>query len=191
MTTIPARPFLFLRHGESVYNRVGRIQGRRDVDLSETGIAQAEAARHALAGAEVGTLCASPLRRALETARIVNRDLGRPLVVIDDLAECGLGALEGEHVPFATWFPRWRAGGWPEGAETYDGFLARALRGVAAALAHPGPVLIVAHGGVYWSVQRALGLEEGAVIANAAPILHTPGPDGWRVDGARAATDAV
>ena len=181
---IPQRPFTFLRHGESVYNRAGRIQGGRDVALSERGLAQAETARHALKDAVIGTVCASPLARALETARIVNRAHRRPLVVIDDLAECGLGALEGEHVPFATWYPRWRAGGWPKGAEGYEDFLARALRGVLAALGHPGPVLIVAHGGVYWSVQRALGLAEGAVIGNAVPITHEPDGPGWRVDGA-------
>ncbi|MBM3583441.1 MAG: histidine phosphatase family protein [Alphaproteobacteria bacterium] len=179
---IPAHPFVFLRHGENVYNRIGRIQGNRDVALSDTGRAQAEAARQALAGAEVGTVCASPLLRARETADIVNQTLKRPLVVIDELAECGLGELEGQHVPYREWFPRWRAGtGWPEGAEAYENFVARALRGVMTALGHPGPVLIGAHGGIYWSVQRALSLEEGAVIGNAVPLHHEPDADGWRV----------
>lgn len=85
-------------------------------------------------------------------------------------------------MPYREWFPRWRAGtGWPEGAEAYENFVARALRGVMTALGHPGPVLIGAHGGIYWSVQRALSLEEGAVIGNAVPLHHEPDADGWRV----------
>ena len=176
-------PFYFLRHGQSTWNREGRVQGRRDVPLSEEGRAQAERARALLAGTRIGTVVASPLARALETARIVNGTLGRPLVVLDELAECGLGALEGQCVPYDDWHPRWRKGeGWPEGAETYEDFIARGLRAMNLALAQEGPVLVVAHGGIYWSVQRHARLDEGAVLPNAVPVYHRPpSPDvpGW------------
>jgi probable phosphoglycerate mutase len=146
------RCFYFLRHGETDWNRDHRAQGHSDIPLNETGIAQAHDAKMRLAGCAIGTVCCSPLSRARETAEIVNQALRRPLVVIDALKECGLGAAEGS--PRGSWFADWRGGVTPEGAESYEGFIARALVGINTALAQPGPVLIVAHAGIYWAVQR-------------------------------------
>ena len=35
----------FIRHGETAYNRSGRVQGRTDIPLSEQGLIQAQLAR--------------------------------------------------------------------------------------------------------------------------------------------------
>ena len=46
---------------------------------------------------------------------------------------------------------------------------------VNQALGHPGPVLIVGHGGVYWSLQRHGGFDtEGTSLPNAVPVWHQP-----------------
>jgi probable phosphoglycerate mutase len=169
-------PFYYLRHGETDWNVAVRAQGHTDIPLNARGLAQAEAARDRLAGIEIGTICTSPLGRAYETARIVNQRLKRPLVVIDDLKESGFGVMEGSTQ--GGWFKDWRNGARFDGAETHDGFLARALSGINQALAHPGPVLVVAHGGVYWAVQRFAPLAEFRHIPNAVPIWHTPPADG-------------
>jgi probable phosphoglycerate mutase len=165
------RPFYYLRHGETDWNRQGLLQGGRDVPLNARGLAQAEAARDRLHGIEIGSLCTSPLQRARRTAEIVNEVLGKEIVVIDDLAECGFGPYEGrgDH----DWFPDWRQGITPAGVEPYQSFLERSLKAVNAALEQPGPVLIVAHGGVYWSIQIHAGLPQGT-IANAEAIHHEP-----------------
>jgi broad specificity phosphatase PhoE len=175
------RPFFYLRHGETDWNRDHRAQGQTDVPLNERGLAQAHAAKALLQRCEVATICVSPLRRAHDTALIVNEDLGRPIVVIDELKEVGFGAAEGTSM--REWVADWRRGTTPQGAETYPGFIARALRGINAALAHGGPVLIVAHGGVYWAIQEHARIEREEALPNCVPIRHDPPAPGlpcWR-----------
>jgi broad specificity phosphatase PhoE len=46
---IPQRPFYFLRHDETDWNREGWYQGQFDIQLNATGIAQAQAAAERLA----------------------------------------------------------------------------------------------------------------------------------------------
>jgi probable phosphoglycerate mutase len=165
-------PFYYLRHGETDWNRDGRFQGWTDVPLNATGLAQARAAAELVRDLGIRTICASPLARALDTARIVAAATGAPVSVIDDLRECGFGVREGE--AYGSWYEDWRLGTTPAGAEPYRDFLARALTGVNRALAvQEGPVLIVAHGGVYWSIRDHARFElEG--IPNAQPIFHEP-----------------
>src|SRR4051812_28946520 len=102
------RSFYYLRHGETDWNRAHRAQGHNDIPLNETGIAQARAAIAALAGCGIATVCTSPLSRARTTAEIINEALRRPLVVIDQLKECGYGVAEGQGR--GDWFRHWRGG---------------------------------------------------------------------------------
>ena len=165
--------FYYLRHGETDWNRHRIVQGVTDIALNATGREQALAAERRLAAREIGTICVSPLARARETAAIVNARLCRPIVVIEALRECGFGCQEGQLV--GDWWQDWRSGLMtPAGAEAYGAFLDRALVAVNEALAHPGPVLIVGHGGVYWAVQRHGGLDMSATLANATPVWHRP-----------------
>jgi probable phosphoglycerate mutase len=165
--------FYYLRHGETDWNRHRIVQGVTDISLNATGRAQAQAAERRLAAHEIATICVSPLARARETAEIVNARLRRPIVVIEGLRECGFGAQEGQLV--GDWWQDWRAGHLtPDGGEAYEAFLGRALVAVNEALAQPGPVLIVGHGGVYWAVQRHGGLDMSATLANATPVWHRP-----------------
>lgn len=179
---LAAKSFYYLRHGETDWNRAHRAQGHVDMPLNDTGVAQAEAAAVPLRGSAIATICCSPLLRARETAEIVNRTLGRPLVVFDELKECGFGVCEG--LPRGSWLADWRRGITPEGAEPYDFFMARALVGINKALAQPGPVLIVAHAGVYWAIQRHGALDPAAQLPNACPVRHDPPSaeiPGWTV----------
>jgi probable phosphoglycerate mutase len=164
--------FFFLRHGETDWNRAHRAQGHTDIPLNPTGIAQAHTAVAPLLGCGIATICTSPLARARVTAEIVNQRLRRPLVVIDGLKECGLGVHEGE--PRGDWFQAWRRGATPDGAEPYEAFIVRALAGINQALARPGPVLIVAHAGVYWAIQRHGRLDPDALLPNCCPVRHDP-----------------
>ncbi len=101
MSEAPAlapKPFYYLRHGETEWNRLRLCQGSADIPLNAEGRRQARAAREVLAGVHVATICASPLGRARETAEIVRCALEAPIVVIDGLGEIDFGAFEGQHI---------------------------------------------------------------------------------------------
>lgn len=165
--------FYYLRHGETDWNLQGLAQGRTDVPLNENGRAQARDACRLVENLRISTLCSSPLQRALETAEILQSQTGARLEVIEDLAECSWGACEGQGK--GDWFHGWRSGELtPKGAEPYGFFLERALRGINQALTLRGPVLIVAHGGVYWAIEKYAALEAGADLPNATPVFHKP-----------------
>jgi 2,3-bisphosphoglycerate-dependent phosphoglycerate mutase len=178
--TLTETPFYYLRHGETDWNRAHRAQGHNDIPLNATGVAQAHAAQAPLTLCAIATICTSPLARARRTAEIVNERLRRPLVVIDALKECALGVGEGQ--VRGDWFQAWQRGEPVEGAEPYEAFIARALGGINQALVQPGPVLIVAHAGVYWAVQRHGRLDPRALLPNGCPVRHdppTPTCPGW------------
>ena len=60
-----------IRHGVTDWHRQGRLLGRRDVPLSEEGLAQARAAAALFGDLQVSDLISSPLQRALQTAEIL------------------------------------------------------------------------------------------------------------------------
>ncbi len=167
------KEFYFLRHGETDWNLEGRAQGQTDVPLNDRGRDQARAAQSLTQHLPIKTICCSPLSRALETAQILQEALGCPLEVIEELRECSWGDCEGGSK--GEWFKDWKQGvANPPGAEPYARFLKRALSGLNLSLDRPGPVLIVAHGGVYWSVQKYAALGAEFDLPNATPVRHDP-----------------
>jgi broad specificity phosphatase PhoE len=70
-----------LRHGETNYNRLGLCNDdpRRDVHLTDTGVAQAQAASEQLRDAPLQRIITSELPRTRETAAIINRYHGVPI----------------------------------------------------------------------------------------------------------------
>jgi len=87
--------FFFLRHGEAAWNAEGRLCGGTDVPLSDAGRRQAQLLALRLQPIPVEALYSSPLQRALETARLIGRAVGREPVVDQRLAELNYGAWEG------------------------------------------------------------------------------------------------
>lgn len=166
--------FFYLRHGETDWNLSRRVQGQTDIPLNTNGIRQAEAACSLLAGQEIPLICSSPLSRARVTAGIVNRVLGVPIEIIEDLREANWGDHEG--LVRGQWFTDWLKGVTPWGAESYKDFIARATAGINAALARAENVLIVSHGGVYRAIRAHARLAGGDELGNCVPIHHRP-PD--------------
>ncbi|WP_374380444.1 histidine phosphatase family protein [Dongia sp.] len=166
--------FFFLRHGETDWNRIGLVQGQVNMPLNGTGLAQALAARETLRDQNIGTICTSPLDRASLTADIIAAGLHVPVKEIDALRECRFGEREGH--PKGAWYEAWRNGETPRGAERFSQFMERALDGINEALRNPGPVLIVAHGGIYWAIERFAGLARRERIPNGVPLFHCPPP---------------
>lgn len=91
---------VLLRHGESIWNRENRFTGWTDVDLTETGIAEAREAARLLReeGFDFDLAFTSVLKRAIRTLWIVLDELDRMwLPVVNDwrLNERHYGALQG------------------------------------------------------------------------------------------------
>ena len=87
---------LFLaRHGETDWNREGRFQGHADPPLNGTGRAQAAQLAAGLADVELSAVYSSPLRRALETARVVAAAHELEAVALDALREVDVGSWQG------------------------------------------------------------------------------------------------
>jgi broad specificity phosphatase PhoE len=139
---------VLVRHGETEWSRDGRHTGRTDVPLTERGEEQARAVGEALRERSFALVLSSPLRRALETARLA----GFSPEVRAELAEWDYGAYEGRTTPEIRaerpgWY-LWRDG--VAGGETVaqvgarvDGVLDR----VRPCLTE-GDVLLIAHGHV-------------------------------------------
>lgn len=84
-----------VRHGESVYNAEGRIQGQTDVALSPLGQLQSMAVAEALAAIPIQCVFSSPLRRAAETARPVADRFALDIRLDDRLREIHAGIFQG------------------------------------------------------------------------------------------------
>ena len=65
---------LYTRHGQTEWNVLKKIQGRTDIELNEVGIEQAEIARDKLKNEKVDLIICSSLKRARQTAEIINKE---------------------------------------------------------------------------------------------------------------------
>ena len=75
------------RHGETLWNREKRLQGSTDVELNEKGIALAELTGKALAQVPFHRVFASPLKRAVVTARLMTGGRELPFETDERLKE--------------------------------------------------------------------------------------------------------
>lgn len=160
---------LFIRHGETDWNRIKRIQGHIDIPLAQSGLAQAQQlaarlAREAQSGAKLDAIYSSDLQRAQQTAQPAATVLGLPLQLKPGLRERAYGVFQGHDSgeiearfpdAYAVWQTR-DPGFAPEGGESSRVFYHRVVHAVEAIIAeHPeGRIACVAHGGVLDCVYR-------------------------------------
>ena len=120
--------FFLIRHGETTANRAGvRSGGDRDPPLTELGRAQARdltAVVRRLTEAP-DLIVAAPLKRTLETARLVNDGLGLEIRTEPQLVERLLGAWNGRSIESTR--PMLDAGETPPGGESSALFCDRLL----------------------------------------------------------------
>ena len=177
----PVTVLYLVRHGESEWNRIGRIQGRSESPLTDLGREQAAALgrmlRSILPGPDID-IVASPLARAFETATIIAHDLGRAAAVVqtdERIIDFDVGVLAG--------YPGWDAVAVdhpelarlrledpvhfrPPGGESGADVLARARSFLAAREAVGRDTLVVCHGVVNKFIRAAArGITGGDIIA--------------------------
>ncbi len=155
---MPTTRLYLLRHSETTWNAIQRVQGAQDSPLSATGQAQAAAAARALARAPLVAVYASPLRRAIETAQriaSVHQLQVTPLPGLHELHQgvwesLTLAQLETQYgALLQQWWDRPETVRVP-GGETVEEVRDRAMAAVDDMVRHhPGETIgAVAHGGV-------------------------------------------
>ncbi|MEA2194335.1 MAG: 2,3-bisphosphoglycerate-dependent phosphoglycerate mutase [Solirubrobacteraceae bacterium] len=162
---------LLVRHGETDENALARFQGRIDTELNERGREQSRALAQAVRDEGLCALYCSPLRRALQTARIVGAAIGLQPILDERLVEADAGAwsgrliadiLAGERAEYARWRaadPTFRFPGGESVAEQSQR-IAAALADVAAG---PLPALVVTHGGTIRAIEGIEPPPDGSV----------------------------
>ena len=156
---------ILIRHGETEWNREGRIQGYHgDSRLTENGRAQAQKLAARLASEEVGALYSSDSERARQTAAPIVAVLRMVAVYDTALRERNYGEFEGwtyadleRERPEAYSKFRSRDPGYaPPGGESGAQFSARILAALerVAKSAAGRQAAVVTHGGVLGVIHR-------------------------------------
>ena len=163
--------FIFIRHGETDWNRQQRFQGQIDVPLNDLGQAQARRLGARMADEPAEHLICSDLQRAQQTAAPLAAAWQAAPVLLPGLREQCFGVLEGLDVPtikarhpglWLQWLEH-RADFALPGGENLRQFHARVMDAVKhLAEQHPGRRLaVVTHGGVLdmlWRTANGLPL---------------------------------
>ncbi len=130
-----------VRHGQSVWNADGRLQGQRaHIPLTHTGVEQSHAAARELAARIDGqaVLWSSDLVRARQTADVISEALALPIHVDPLLREQSYGSLEG--APVTEPLP-------DHDGETTEAVVLRVCAFFAGALpGNPQHLIVVSHG---------------------------------------------
>jgi len=170
------RPVLYyIRHGETDWNALGKLQGTRDVPINARGQVQAEQAGDILSGllSRDGRnklsipFVASPLGRTRETMERVRETLGLPrdAYAIDDrLREIGYGTWEGSTLAQAevrdpALFARRLTDKWTVAAPGGESYAQVQARVSAWYSELSTDTVAVAHGGTARALMVALGFE--------------------------------
>ena len=194
---------ILVRHGQTVWNTQGRIQGAQDSPLTTKGIEAARALGRRLHGTAkpIVAIYSSPLGRAWHTAELLAAQLAAPIAPerCGALRERSFGCLEGlTSEEQQARYPKEVARNnsrdpdyAPPGGETRHAARARALAGLEEiAKRHPGQrVLCVSHSGLLATMMVAI-LNQ-AIISNpkirslahpntAINMVRWSG-DGWQV----------
>ncbi|MFN3521714.1 MAG: histidine phosphatase family protein [Phenylobacterium sp.] len=170
-----------VRHGQTAFNRDGRLQGHVDSELTDLGLEQARRVGErlrALVGEEMGwRIVASPLGRARTTAEHIARALGGAAVEVHaELTEVSFGAWDGRlREELRTEYPDAFS---PTGymftapaCETYEAVCDRLTAWLAGLEPEPGRRVIAVSHGVSGRVLRGLyaGLSREAALALPVP----------------------
>jgi len=186
---IPLKPFYFIRHGETDWNKRGVIMGHKDIELNSNGISQAQEAKSRFKSEKIGHIYASSLKHASHTAQILNEELNLPITHSDLLKERCWGVSEGDSVDnFKELFlqPVHKIGDdeIPVGAETWGQLRGRIALALHELLnASDETPLIVAHGGVFMALLAIMELPDMRT-KNCVPYLFHPPHDKcnkWKV----------
>lgn len=89
---------LIIRHGQTDWNIQGKIQGRTDIELNQTGINQAKEASKLMEKEKIDVVISSPMKRTKQTTEIIMQGRNVPVIYDDRIMERAFGIFEGKFV---------------------------------------------------------------------------------------------
>lgn len=172
-----------VRHGETDWNRQGRMQGHRDIPLNERGMAQAMRLARRLRHIGWDLVASSDLQRAVMTADCLAEAAGVTRIVRDPrLRERHFGRLEGttRAERLARWGTRWQL--LDHGAESDEQLVARTQAFLAdLTLYGTGRFIVVTHGGWIRTFMRRYFPERAGIHPGNTSLSMLQWADGqWR-----------
>ncbi|MEU4268331.1 histidine phosphatase family protein [Streptomyces sp. NPDC026092] len=191
------RRIVLWRHGQTSWNLERRFQGSTDIELTETGVAQARRAARLLASLGPDAIIASDLKRAAATAAELSAITGHVITHDSALRETYAGEWQGlthdEIVArFGAQYAAWkrgepvRRGGGELETEVADRAAPLVLE-YADKLPEDGTLVVVSHGGtIRTTIGRLLGLEAHhweslGGLSNCCWSVLGEGARGWRL----------
>ena len=199
---MPVPTIYYLRHGETDWNKTGRLQGTQDIPLNALGREQAVHAGRLLGGLiardgrnkDTLPFVASPLGRARMTMELAREQLQLPpsdYALDDRLREIGYGTWEGRTLTEAEaqdpeLFARRLEDKWTVGAPGGETYLDVQRRMQAWYDDLRTDMVAVAHGGTARALMVALGLEtpqSAAELYIEQGVVYVFGPDGLKKYG--------
>ena len=164
-----------VRHGRTVWNKAGLIQGSSDVALLQEGIDMAVETGQGLASVDFDAVYSSPLSRAVHTAELImearDEESRLDIQINMNLSEMGFGVCEGE-----IYVPPGEEGGmlegfWdapdtyvaPEGGDTFADVIERAaafIEHVEKTHSDDERILVVAHAAMNQALMSVLEKRE-------------------------------
>lgn len=160
---------MLMRHGETDWNRAGRVMGRNPVELNDLGRRQVEAAARFARAIKPDLIVTSPLVRARQTAELMAAGLDGVSIIEDPaIAEVMYGRWEGMvyhdliNDPYYVEYRKAPLQHPTPGGETIKQVQERGVEAVTRVLAdHPGArIMFVSHGDIIRTVLcHFLGLE--------------------------------
>jgi len=168
-----AQRFLFLRHGETQGNHL-KIFQHAEIELNESGLAQAAEAAAILKDAGVRRIVASNMTRAWQTAEIVGRTIGLAPIPEPGLRERWFGDLVGTTNEHMDWSYD------PPNGDPLEEFCRRTCEAVSKALESPEPTLLVGHGGILYVLAHSLRVKlREEMTRNATPLMFEYSGEAW------------
>lgn len=177
--------FYFVRHGETEYNRLRIMQGRRiNSSLNETGRRQAHALAQRFSDAPLDAIYTSSLNRTIETAEpLVASRPDLAVRSLADLDEMSWGVYEGEPQSdrlkemLEAMYARWDRGEYNYRVEEGESIVDVQRRGVSAVeqivKEHAGETILVITHGRFLRVLLATILELGLERMNEVDHANT------------------
>lgn len=175
--------FWFVRHGQTLFNTDGRVQGVTDSPLTEKGIRQAESAGHSLRNVWFHQAYVSPSERCIDTSDLILRGRRMQAKVKDALHEQDFGILEarGDEKTNRTFQEHMYDGDFTcvkgESRKMVTQRLSILLNEIVSSSVDGDHVLLVSHGAVMINLLGLLGLDLDAYMETCHKEGRDPIPN--------------